>query len=240
MYQNELLLIASVVLCFGGLVVFFRLFGKEGVYAWTVLETIAANIEVLILIKAFGMEMTLGNVLFASSFLATDILSEVYGKKEADKAVWLGIAATVAFIVISLCWSVYIPSENDVSWKNIHTVFSQTPRVMCASLVAYVVSELLDVWFYHKWWDFTTMKCNDKKKFLWLRNNVSTLSAQLINTAVFTVLAFWKTYDFKTLVSIAISSYIIFIFTSLLDTPFVYLARMLGEKYYQPQNEKKQ
>jgi uncharacterized integral membrane protein (TIGR00697 family) len=230
-FQNELMLAASIVLCFGGLVLFFRVFKKEGVYAWTVIESIAANIEVLILIKAFGMEMTLGNVLFASSFLATDILSEVYGKKEADKAVWIGIATTVTFIMISLCWSAYIPSQNDVSWGKINAVFSQTPRIMLASLAAYVVSELLDVWFYHKWWDFTTKKCNDRKKFLWLRNNVSTLTAQLLNTAVFTVLAFWNTYDFKTLVSIALSSYVIFIFTSLLDTPFVYFARWLGEKY---------
>jgi uncharacterized integral membrane protein (TIGR00697 family) len=226
-----LLLIVSLVVCFGGLVAFFRVFGKAGVYAWTVFETIAANIEVLILIHAFGMEMTLGNVLFASSFLATDILSEVYGKKAADKAVWLGIAATVAFIVASIFWNFYIPSKNDVAWKGIHSVFSLTPRVMCASLIAYVISELLDVWFYHKWWDFTTRKCNDPKKFLWLRNNVSTLTAQLINTVAFNALAFWGTYDTRTLISIMISSYVIFIFTSLLDTPFVYFARWLGTKY---------
>src|SRR5574344_1583266 len=80
-----------------------------------------------ILIKAFGMEMTLGNVLFASSFLATDILSEVYGKKEADKAVWLGIAATIAFIITSLLWQLYVPAGNDVSAKNVLAVFSATP-----------------------------------------------------------------------------------------------------------------
>lgn len=231
-FQNELMLILSVVLCFGGLVAFFRFFGKEGVYAWTVIETIAANIEVLILIKAFGMEMTLGNVFFASSFLATDILSEVYGKKEADKAVWLGIASTVAFMLVTICWRLYVPSANDVAWKNIQSVFALTPRIMCASIVGYVVSELFDVWCYHKWWDFTTAKCNDSKKYLWLRNNASTLAAQLVNTVLFTVLAFWKTYDTKTLVSIAESSYIIFIFTSLLDTPFVYLARHIGEKHH--------
>ena len=231
-FQNELLLLFSIILCFGGLVVFFRFFGKEGVYAWTVLETIAANIEVLILIDAFGMQMTLGNVLFASSFLATDILSEVYGKKEADKAVWLGIAATIAFVIASLMWRFYIPSAEDVSWKNIQSVFTVTPRIMLASLAGYVVSELFDVWCYHKWWDFTTAKCNDKKRFLWLRNNASTLAAQLVNTVLFTFLAFWKTYNVKTMISIAISSYIIFVFTSLLDTPFVYLARRIGEKHF--------
>jgi len=236
-FQNEIMILLSVLFFFGGLVACFRLFGKVGVYAWTVFETIAANIEVLILVNAFGMEMTLGNVLFASSFLATDILSEVYGKKEADKAVWLGVFTSVLFILTTVTWSLYVPSKNDVSWKNIQSVFALTPRIMGASLAGYVVSEILDVFFYHKFWDMTTKKCNDRKRFLWLRNNSATLIAQLLNTVVFNVLAFCGMYDAKTLVSIVISSYVIFIFTSLLDTPFIYLARHIAEKYnlgYEP------
>ena len=67
--QNELLMIASIFVFFGGLVAFFRFFGKQGIFAWTVIATIAANIEVLILVHAFGLDTTLGNVIFASSFL---------------------------------------------------------------------------------------------------------------------------------------------------------------------------
>ena len=80
-FQNEIILLLSVVVLFGGLVATFRFFGKDGIYCWNVICTIAANIEVLILVDAFGMEMTLGNVIFASTFLATDICSELYGKK---------------------------------------------------------------------------------------------------------------------------------------------------------------
>ncbi len=58
---------------------------------WTVLATIAANIEVLIMVTAFGMEMTLGNILFASTFLVTDILSELYGKKPPRLRFTLGL-----------------------------------------------------------------------------------------------------------------------------------------------------
>ena len=79
---NELLLILSLFFLFGSVLVFYRLFGKLGLYVWTVIATIAANIEVLILVDAFGLEQTLGNVLFATTFLVTDILSENHSKKE--------------------------------------------------------------------------------------------------------------------------------------------------------------
>ena len=63
--NNELLLIASVIVIYGGTLVFFKAFKLQGLYSWTVIATICANIEVLILIRAFGMEQTLGNVMFA-------------------------------------------------------------------------------------------------------------------------------------------------------------------------------
>lgn len=90
--RNELMLVVSLLLAFGGVLAWFALLGKTGLMGWTVLATIAANIEVLILVEAFGMEQTLGNMLFASSFLVTDILSELYGKRDAQRAVNLGIA----------------------------------------------------------------------------------------------------------------------------------------------------
>ena len=79
--RNELLILLSLVVLYGSVLLWMKLFGKQGLYGWTVIATIAANIEVLILVDAFGMEQTLGNVLFASTFLVTDILSESYGKK---------------------------------------------------------------------------------------------------------------------------------------------------------------
>ena len=74
--QNELLLILSMIVTYTIVLGLFRLFRNQGLYLWTIVATISANIEVLILINAFGIEMTLGNILFASTFLVTDILSE--------------------------------------------------------------------------------------------------------------------------------------------------------------------
>ena len=95
--NNELLLILSILFIYTCVVLFYRFLGKTGLYCWTVLATIAANIEVLIVIDAFGMEQTLGNILFASTFLVTDILSETEGRKYANTAVKIGICKQSGF-----------------------------------------------------------------------------------------------------------------------------------------------
>lgn len=213
---------------YGGVLAAYYFFDLSGLYCWTVFCTIAANIEVLIMVRAFGMEQTLGNILFASSFLVTDILSEIAGKKQAQKAVNLGICTSVCFILLSQSWLLYIPSETDWASPAFHTIFSNTPRLLLASLLVYAVSQRFDVWAYHKWWDFTIKRFGNPERFLWLRNNGSTLISQLLNTILYTFGAFLGMYSMSTLISICISSYVIFIFTSLLDTPFVYLARMIS------------
>ena len=227
---NELILICSVVFIYGSAITGYALFGKTGLYCISVIASILANIEVTILINAFGMEQTLGNILFAVTFLITDILSECEGKKAAQTAVYAGIFSSVFFLVLSQSWMLYTPSEADVMMPSIKTVFSSTPRMILASLVVYAISQMFDVWLYHKWWRLTEKKSGSKRSFLWLRNNGSTLISQLMNTALFTAFAFWGTYDIPTLISIFLSSYIIYVFTSLLDTPFVYLARKIHDK----------
>lgn len=224
---NELLLLLSVALLYGGVLLFYRLLGKQGLYCWTVLATVSANIEVLIVVQAFGMEQTLGNVMFASTFLVTDILSETGSKREAARAVSLGILTSFCFLVISQLWLLYTPSPADWAMPSIRAVFSQTPRLMVTSFLVYAVCQRFDVWAYHKWWSLTTRLCGDSSRYLWLRNNAATLLSQLLNAFLFTLGAFWGVHPPQTLVSIFLSSYVIFIFTSLLDTPALYLARKI-------------
>lgn len=224
---NEVLLIVNLIAVYGGVLLFYKLFGARGLVCWTVLATIAANIEVLILIDAFGLEQTLGNITFASAFLVTDILSEKYGKKLANRAVVLGTVSSAVFILLSQIWLLYTPSPNDFAFESVKSVFSNTPRIIFASLSVYVLSQFFDVWIYHKWWAFTEKKCGDSKRFLWLRNNGSTLISQLINAVLFNIFAFAGTYETSTLITIIISTYVIYIATSLLDTPVIYLARRI-------------
>lgn len=227
---NEILLIASLVLLYGSVLLFYRLFGRTGLYCLTVFATIAANIEVLLLVDAFGMEMTLGNILFAMTFLITDILSENDGKQAANRAVAIGIATSLMFLVVSQSWLLYVPSVGDWARPGFELVFSNTPRMLLSSLIVYAVAQVFDVWLYHAWWHLSTRRSGDSHKFLWLRNNGSTLISQLLNAVLFTAFAFWGTYDLPTLLSIALSSYVIFIVTSLADTPIVYLARRMKER----------
>jgi len=239
-FRNEIILVASIFVLFGALIGMFRFFGKQGIYTWTVICTIAANIEVMILVHAFGLDTTLGNVLFASSFLATDIMSELYGKKEANKCVKIGILTNVIFIVISQSWRLYAPLqfpegvdplECGQLYEPIITVFKNTPRVMFASLFAYVVCEIYDVWAYHAIWARTEKKTGNKRAYLWLRNNGSTLVSQLINVVLFNLVAFGGVFPKEVMITNLIFGYAIFIVTSIADTPFVYLARKVADKH---------
>ncbi len=227
--MNELLLIASLVVIYGGVMLFYRLAGTAGLYAFNVIATILANIEVLILVEAFCMEMPLGNVLFASTFLITDILSENHGRKAANRAVMLGTMGAIMFVVISQMWLLYTPGPSDWASPSFQALFTNTPRLVIASLLVYAVTQVFDVWLYHRWWAWTERRFGDKRRALWLRNNGSTLISQLFNTVLYTLLAFGGMYTPEVLISIIASSYVIFIVTSLLDTPVVYACRRMHD-----------
>ncbi|MDD2220710.1 MAG: queuosine precursor transporter [Clostridia bacterium] len=227
--NNELLLVLSVFVVYGGVLLVFRFFSTDGLCGFMVLATVCANIEVLLLIEAFGIEQTLGNVMFASTFLITDILNETAGKRSANRAVNLGIFTSVMFILLSQMWLAYDVSANDYLRPSFAAIFSQTPRVMLAGLVAYAASQKLDVYLYRRIWALTTKKFGDSERFLWLRNNGATLIAQLVNTLLFTFGAFWGVYPQDTMMQIVVWGYVIYIITSLLDTPAVYMARKLAK-----------
>lgn len=229
--MNEILLIGSMIFAYGAVLAAWRLFGKAGLYAMTAFCTIVANIEVMILINAFGMEQTLGNMLFASSFVITDILSENEGREAAKKAVNLGIFVSVVFILISQSWMVYRAADDGNISQAIRTVFSNTPRLMIVSIAVYAITQRFDVWLYHKIWEFTKRKNGSSRSFLWLRNNGATLTAQLLNNILFTFGAFLGVHPLPVIMSILASSYLIYIITSLCDTPVVYLARKIKEKH---------
>ena len=171
-----------------------------------------------------------GQHLFAATFLITDILSETAGKKAAQKAVNIGIATSVAFILISQSWLLYTPAASDWARESFETIFTNTPRLMIVSFLVYAICQRFDVWAYHKWWAFTTKRCGDGKRFLWLRNNGSTMISQILNTVLYTFGAFFSMYDLSTLISICVSSYVIFLVTSLADTPVIYLARRIKKR----------
>lgn len=227
--MNELLLLVSVLVYFGGIIPVYKFFGRVGVHAWIVIVTILCNIEVLVLVNAFGMEQTLGNVSFAATFLATDLLSERYGKKDANLAVWMGIAASVAFTSMALMTVSYIPSINDWAMPSIQAILTPMPRILISGLAVYFLVQFLDVYLYHRIWDVTTSKLfkGQSKAGLWIRNQGATYISQFFNSALFTIFAFWGVFEIPTLIEITISTYLIYLVLAVLDAPFLYFLRSI-------------
>ncbi|WP_034584103.1 queuosine precursor transporter [Helicobacter pametensis] len=227
--MNELLLIVSLVLVYGGVILAYFFFGIQGLMVFGVFATIVANIEVSLLIEAFGMTQTLGNVLFASTFLITDALSEFRGKREAKQAVKLTLFFSVLFLMSSQLWLHYVPIDLQMG-ESLQHIFSQTPRVICASLLVFAIASYLDVWLYHWWWKWSVRLCGDQERWLWVRNNGSTLISQFVNTVLFTLGAFWGVYEWDVILQIIISSYAIFVCLAILDTPILYCLVYLAKQ----------
>lgn len=217
---NFWLWVLELAVCFAGILIAYRLFGKTGLYVWIALSTIVANIQVLKTVQLFGMVTTLGNVVYGTSFLATDILSENHSQKEARMGVYVGIFAIVFTTVMMQMSLQFIPDESDFAQASMETLFSILPRITLASITAYFVSQLHDVWAYHFW-----MK--RKPKLLWLRNNASTMVSQLIDSVIFHAIAFIGIFPFDIVLQIFIVSYVMKWVVALLDTPFMYLARRM-------------
>lgn len=220
---NNLLFFICVLFYLGSVLTLFKLFGKNGLYAFSIFGTILGNIAVCICIDLFGLSSTAGNVLYASTFLITDILSERYGKKEASKAVKYSFSIMILWLVGTQLALNFNPNENDYVMPSLQVVFGLAPRVTFASLCGYICSQNIDVFLYHLIWK----KSGNTDKYLWLRNNGSTLVSQAVDTVIFTSLAFWGVYPTNVFISILLTTYLFKAIVAICDTPFMYLARKI-------------
>jgi uncharacterized integral membrane protein (TIGR00697 family) len=218
--MNELLWLLMLLFNFGAILFIYRVYGKTGLYIWVPIAAIVANIQVLKNIELFGFTTTLGNIVYASSFLVTDILSENYGKQEAKKAVFIGFFALVSATILMNMALWFEPAASDMAQGPLETIFSLLPRIAGASFLAYLVSQLHDVWAFHKWKSYFP-----EVKFLWLRNCASTVVSQLLDTAVFTFAAFLGRFPLPIVLEILWTTYIIKLLVAAADTPFLYIAR---------------
>lgn len=219
--MNEILLIAKMLFAFSAILAALKLFGKAGLFAWIALASILANIIVAKNIVVFGIDATMGNVLFASTFLATDILSEKYGAKEAKKGVYIGLFAVLTYLAISQFCLLFVPSEMDMVHGGMETLFSLAPRICIASVSMYFLANLLDVYMY------SALRRQFDGKKLWLRNNVCTIVCNGLENFGFVVLAFAGVYPLEELLMIAISTSVIEAAIAVCDTPYLYMAKMI-------------
>lgn len=218
--MNIVLGIISIIATFSIVVCMEKMFKKEGLYVWISIATITANILVCKSIDILGLTASLGNVMFASIFLATDILSEKYDVKDSRKAVMLAIVSQIIFILATTLAVSYIPSKTDLSNESMKTLFSINARISISSIVMFGASNMLDIYLFEKL----------KKKFpkqLWLRNNVSTIISNCLENYFFVFFAFVGIYDYSTILSIATTTSILEIIIAICDTPFMYIAKKL-------------
>ena len=215
--MNELNLVIEIVCMFTLLILCNRLFKKEGVIAWVGIATVLANIMTAKNANMFTLSTATGTVLFASTFLATDILSECYSKEDAKKAVYIGLFADIVLIISAQLVLRYIPSEIDYAHGAMATLFSLNIRISIASAVMYFIANMADVYI------FNNLKNKGTK--LWVRNNISTILCNCLENFGFFFLAYIGVFDIKTILTIAFSTSIIEMLIAVFDTPFVYLAK---------------
>lgn len=216
--MNIILAITGLILCFTSIVLIEKFFGKEGLYVWISTATIIANIIVCKTIEIGGLTTTLGNIMFASNYLATDILSEKYGSKYSYKAINNALVSTIVFLVTTQFCLLFVPGPTDIAQNSMEVLFSINLRVSISSLAMFYISNKADIYLF----DRLRKKYPNK---LWLRNNFSTIISNCLENYFFAILAFIGLYDLKTVLIIATTGSIIEIFVALLDTPFLYLSK---------------
>ncbi|MEM1202359.1 MAG: queuosine precursor transporter [Acidobacteriota bacterium] len=232
----ELLWPVMLVVCFSAVLALHRLFGEAGLYAYVAVSVLGANVQVLKAVKfaVYPEPVALGTVMFASSYLATDILAEHYGSAAARKGVFLGFASYLIFTVVMLLTLGFAPltpeqAGDDMAWAvanhdHLAAIFMHSPALFAAGMIAYLTSQLHDVWL------FGRLKKAFAGRWLWLRNNISTAVSALIDNTLFSILA-WIVFaadplPFATVFWVYIlGTYWLRLLVALLDTPFVYLAR---------------
>jgi len=205
----------------------YRIFGKMGLYAIIVLNIMLSNLQGPKLTIIFGMQTSLGLILYSGIYFATDLLGEKYGRREAQRAVLLGFSTSVIMVVMMTISLMFLPSvrpEVRDFAENIHgaleLLFDFTPRFVFGSLLAYLLSQSFDVWAFHY------LKHKTQGKHLWLRNNLSTMTSQIIDTIIYSLVVWWAIVDLSTAIQLALAKYVFKVIIALVDTPFIYWARL--------------
>ena len=219
--------IVLLFFCFSSILIFLKLFSFAGLYVYSALAVIIGNIQVLKTVDFFYSPepVALGTILFSSTYLCTDILSEHFGKDKAQKNVLISFVSFLFVTIVMLVTIGFNPSANDWAQDSLENIFTPMSRFFIASMIAYLVSQYFDVWIY------STIKNLTMNRFLWLRNNLSTMLSSLIDNTVFSILA-WIILNpnpetfYNVIMIYILGTYILRIFIAFIDTPFMYLSKI--------------
>ena len=228
--NQDLLYFITLVLDLGFTVLMYRFFGRYGLLACIVLSILLANLQGPKLTVIFGMETSLGVIFYSSIFFATDLMSEKFGKKAADNAVMMGFSVSAIILIMLSISLLFLPStQNQQTFSSeVHESFVRildfTPRFIFGSLFAYLISQRFDVWCFHK------IKAWTNGRHLWLRNNLSTMASQTVDTTLYALVVWWGVVDLEQAINLGLAKMVFKIGIAAFDTPFIYWARSWSVK----------
>ena len=188
--------------------------------------------------ELFGIrlfELSVGILPYPLTFLITDLISEIYGKKKANQVVVTGIFASFFSMAILLIANRVPAIENSpIDDLTFNKVFALSPIAVLASMIAYLLAQFVDIRIYHFWKKLT------RGKMLWLRNNFSTFSSQLIDTIlVVGLLSFFNVLEWSLFWGLVISGFLFKVLVAALDTPILYFFVIIFRKTFdlKPEDE---
>tara|TARA_B100000686_G_scaffold201645_1_gene208561 strand:+ start:2502 stop:3137 length:636 start_codon:yes stop_codon:yes gene_type:complete len=177
---------------------------------------VIANVIATKLLFINGWVLPAGILAYPLTFLISDTIAEIYGRKITSRIIWLGFTVSVLIVFVVYIAQIFPAAPFWENQEAFDTILGSVPRIVLASMIAYLISQHHDVVAFHMWKNFTG------GKHLWLRNNASTLVSQGIDTVLFVCIAFAGTVEGSVLVNMVITQYIFKILISLADTPLVY------------------
>ncbi len=182
-------------------------------------------------ITLFGTELVLPGaaVCYACTFLFTDVIGEIWGRAEASKSVLYGFVSQL-FASALILFTQHLPAADPAMQEAYTKLLGQNLFIVCASLIAYFVSQYWDIWFFHRIRDWYLHKHGGTTAARWIWNNASTMTSQILDTVIFIGLVFgvgfhwlWQPEMWPTLAGVIIGQYLFKLLLAVLDTPFFYL-----------------
>lgn len=177
---------------------------------------LVANIIAVKLIGVNGWVVPVAVIAYPLTFLVTDTIAELYGRRIATRVVWLGFAVNVLMVALIYLGKIIPPASFWEGQDAYNTMLGSVPRIVLASMLAYLASQHHDVFAFNFWRRLTN------GRFLWLRNNASTMVSQGIDTVLFITVAFAGTIPLQVLFNMIIGQYVIKLVIAILDTPLCY------------------
>lgn len=213
---NLLLSAAYLLLTFILTLLCYKYFGRIGLIVWICISFIMCTIQTMKISDFLGMAVSLGNILYGSIFLASDILNYKYGKEWAHKATILGFLAVIAFSFFMYLFLQFTPSPIDTSQPALEIIFNYVPRITIASLFAYYIGQTCNIYLFRF--------LNQKFHKLWISVNFSSATAQTIDTILFVTISFAGLLAPIELIQVIVTMLIVKLLITFCTTPFMYIA----------------